>query len=177
MGIAQFAAGQKLTASQLNSLPVVVSYLSTGSVSNSAAETVIGTFTIPAGDATFPGGYQFFVHGTGSITGTPTLTVRMRLNGIAGTLLVTGTGTATIPTNIFQFQGWLGMEALGSPGSFGQQISVVLTYTGTASQAFGVLDAVAMNTTVSNTLVITAQYSAASPSNTATTKFGALYRL
>jgi len=52
MGLAPLLAAQDLTAATLNQLPVVVSTLALGSTSNTNTETIIGTFTIPAGTIT-----------------------------------------------------------------------------------------------------------------------------
>src|SRR5215469_8427771 len=146
MGINPVAAGQKLTATMINQLPVVISYLSTGSVSNSNAETVVGTFTIPANDPTFPGGYEWISHATCTMTASPTLTVRLRLGGVAGTLLSSGTGTFSVTPGIFQFQGWLLMEATGAGGSFGGQSTVAVNFAGSPSSHIDQFEAVAINT-------------------------------
>lgn len=180
MGISQFAAGQRVRAQDLNQLPVVVSYLATGTVSGTASETVIGTFTIPAGDPTAPGGYWWKVHGVATSVSTPNITIRIRLNSVTGTILLgAGPSSFGVTPAIWQYDGWLGFEAIGSSGTFGFYCIVAdnfttpsVTATATAQQ-----EAVAINTTVANTLVCTAQFSVSNASNTATSKFGAMYRL
>src|ERR1035437_9722097 len=87
MGAVQVTAGQRITAAVLNNLPVTVSPLATGSVASSAAETVVGSFTIPAGDPVATFGYRLGCMGTAGDTGTPTLTIRARRTGAGGTLL------------------------------------------------------------------------------------------
>jgi hypothetical protein len=177
VGITQFAAGQRVTAQQLNSLPVVVSYLATGSGgASSTSEVIVGTFTIPANDPSSPGGYWFWVNGTMTQAGTPTLTMRVRLNSTSGTALAGAANVTNTTPGIFQIDCKIGMEAIGSSGSFGSFVNIWANYGGSVQNPF-LFDAVALNTTISNTLVVTAQFNASNSGNLATTKFGALYRL
>jgi hypothetical protein len=176
MGISQVTAGQTLTALDINQLPVVVSYLATGTGgASSTSETVIGTFTIPAGDPTFPGGYWFYVHGIFTEAGSPNLIIQMRSSGLSGTKISFCSGTVTAgAAGIFDIVGWMGFEAIGAGGSFGNFSQTIIT-----ALTIGLwnTDAVAIDTTVSETLVVTATFNASNASNSATTKFGALYRL
>src|SRR5215472_14124815 len=95
-------AGQDITAALLNSLPQPLDTLTTGSIANSVAETVIGTFPagIPANDAATNNGYNFVVTGTADVTGTPTLRIRLRVGSAGGPRiydsgsLTTGAGSA-----------------------------------------------------------------------------------
>jgi hypothetical protein len=175
MGVAQFTAGQPLTALEVNQLPVIVSYLSVGSVTNTAAETVIGTFTIPAGDPTFPGGYFWKVHGTALEAGSPTCAIRMRFGSLVGTQMAIVTGVITTATSIFDLEGFIGIESLGSGGTLGGMTTATMTGLSISQWQN---EALAINTTISNNIVVTAQYvSGGSTSNTASTKFGAMYRL
>lgn len=181
MGVAQFTAGQSLTALEVNQLPVIVSYLATGSVSNSTAETVIGTFTIPAGDPTSPGGYQYYALITCAEAGGTSLLVRMRLGTVTGTQIGGYTSAITFNSTpgAVDLHGFVALTAIGSAGTLdavgygGQNIL------GAGAGQFGPFYAIAtaINTTIANNIVITAQFGNASVSNTATAQFGSLYRL
>ena len=181
MGITQLAAGQKLTAATINQLPVVVSYLSTGSGgTSSTSEVQIGSFTIPAGDPTFPGGYQWVIHTVCTAAASPTLTVRLRLNSLAGTILGINdaSNTQSFSPGIVQHNGWIQLEAIGSSGFFGCYNSTyALLQSATTTTHVNQTDGTAINTTVSNTILVTAQFGASNAGNSATTKSGALYRL
>jgi hypothetical protein len=176
MGLTSVLAGQDETAATANLLPPAASILATGTVSNSNAETIIGTFTIPAGDASSAsGGYWFYVHGTSTEAANPNLTLRTRLNSTAGTILSSlGPSALTATPGTFDILLWLLFEGIGAAGTFGCVSQTTMT-----NVAFitGGAEAVAINTTIANTLVITAQFSAAAAANTATTKAGVLYRL
>jgi len=87
MGLAPIQAGQRITAAVANSLPVTLSPLTLGSVSSSAAETVIGSFTIPASNAVAGNGYAFHILGNANDTGTPALTFNLRINSVAGSVI------------------------------------------------------------------------------------------
>lgn len=180
MGIAPVAAGEEIIADIINQLPVVVSYLSTGSVANSTAETIIGTFTIGPDQATFPGGFWWNIFGVATNTGSPTVTMRIRLNSVTGTLLF-NPGAVSVSSGSgsqFWIGGGMGFEAIGSSGSFGIWDQWMASFSGaTAAQTPSMIDAISIDTTATNTLVLTAQWSAASASNTAATRFGAMYRL
>jgi len=178
MGITAVAAGQRLTAAMINSLPVVVSYLSTGGVSNSVAETVIGTFTIPASDPQFPGGYRMNIFGTVTETGSPTVSIRVKLNTTGGTTLLSLTGaTVSNATSFFGITGFLGFSSVGVSGAFGSDLKLNQNFNGSSVIGGGIAGAVAINTTGgSNLIIVTAQFGTANASNTATTTFGAMYR-
>jgi len=181
VGITQLAAGQKLTAATINQLPVVVSYLSTGSGgTSSTSEVQIGSFTIPANDPTNPGGYWWKIHTTCTAASSPTLTVRLRLNTLAGTILAVGdaSNTVSLSNGIIQHDGWVGFEAIGSSGSFGSWCATyAFLQAATTTTHVNQTDGTAINTTISNSILVTAQYGASNAGNTATTRFGSLYRL
>jgi hypothetical protein len=180
MGITALAAGQRATAAQINSLPVVTSYLSTGSVTNTTSETIIGTFTIAAGDPAFPGGYRFEVVGTAAQSGTPNVSMRVRLNSTSGALLFSATGVSfSAASTPFAFDGFIMFSAIGASGAFYGSVIMNSNFGGAATAVLtpGIPNNVAINTTISNTIVVTAQFSAASSSDTVTTIGGAMYRL
>lgn len=156
--------------------------LTPATVANTTAETVIGTFTIPANDASTGGVYRAIVYGTASTTGTPTITFRVRLGGLAGVLL--GTFTAITSASGLVSGGWAvnsnvfcvangGSATWSATNTLTSQIASLATG---ATQAALTNGTVTKSSTVSNTLVITAQWSAASASNTASSTGGLLYR-
>lgn len=171
-------AGQRLT-SQL--LSTTVSTLATGSVSNSTAETVIGTLTIPAGNPSVGTGYRFTVFGSVDDAGTPALSVSVRLGGVAGTL-IWNSGSLTCASGITG-QWWFldcvtYFTATGSGGTlqFGGTLAESYTTTSGASHVSG-LTGVTVNTTAAMTLSITGKWGTLSPSNTVRTLGGSLLRL
>jgi len=181
MGITQVPAGSRATAQQFNSLPVIVSYLSTGSGgTSSTSEVQVGSFTIPANDPTFPGGYQWVIHTVCAATGSPTLTVRLRLNTLAGTILAVNdpSNTVSLSAGIIQHNGWIFNEALGSSGSFGSYNSTfAFLQAATTTTHVNQTEATGINTTISNTILVTAQFGTSNAGNSVTTKGGSLYRL
>jgi len=180
MGVAQVVAGQRLTASLFNQLPAIVSSMATASVSSSVTETAIGTFTLAAGDPllSFPGGYWFEAFGSAAETASPLLSIRVRLNSTAGTLLLQLAG-ATVSTtpSYFGITGKILLAAVGSSGSFGAYLSLTSNFGGSGVVTPGIAGAVAINTTVSNTILVTAQWGTTSASNVATGTGGSMYRL
>ncbi|WP_190869029.1 right-handed parallel beta-helix repeat-containing protein, partial [Actinomadura sp. RB99] len=62
---------------------------------NATAETVVATLPIPANDAAPGIRYSFAVAGQASTTGTPTLTIRVRLGGVSGAVVAAFTGVVT----------------------------------------------------------------------------------
>jgi len=180
MGITQVAAGSRATAATFNSLPVIVSYLSTGSGgTSSTSEVSIGSFTIPANDPTFPGGYQWQIHTVCAAAASPTLTIRLRLNTLAGTILAVNdpSNTVSLSAGIIQHNGWIINEALGSSGSFGSYCSTyAFLQAATTTTHVNQTEATGINTTISNTILVTAQFGTSNAGNSATTKGGALYR-
>ena len=99
MGLAPVQAGQRITAAVANSLPVTLSPLTLGSVSSSAAETIIGSFTIPANNAVAGNGYAFHILGNANDTGTPTLTFNLRINSVSGSIIGLTMGPWTCRTS------------------------------------------------------------------------------
>jgi|SRR5215469_354020 len=181
MGITQFSAGQRLTAAALNSLPVVVSYLSTGSGgASSTSEVQVGSFTIPANDESFPGGYWWVIHSTVAAVSSPTCTVRLRLNTVGGTILAINdpSNTVSLSAGIVQHWGWIIDEAIGSSGSFGSLCNTwAFLQAATTTTHVNQTENSSLNTTISNSILVTAQFGASNAGNLVTTKGGALYRL
>ncbi|WP_433856644.1 right-handed parallel beta-helix repeat-containing protein [Streptomyces kronopolitis] len=155
-----------------NSSDAPASSTTTGTAANSTTETVVASWLIPAGDALPGTAYRFAAHGQASTTATPTLTIRVRLGGVGGTVVAAfaavTTGTA-IANRGWEVNGVLHAIAPGSSGTWsgGAQLWHRLAST-TGATAQDVTDgAITRDSTVDQALVITAQWSAASASNTA----------
>jgi hypothetical protein len=147
-------------------------------VANTASETVIAALTIPAGDAVAGAVYRIKAWGVASVTGTPTLTLRSRLGGVAGTALgSSGARTASSGVSNRSWQVTVDLTCL-TTGATGTWFASQITYeavTLAASPPFAspglILDgtsAVTLDSTVSEDLVITATWGTASASNTLT---------
>ncbi|MGW7248810.1 right-handed parallel beta-helix repeat-containing protein [Streptomyces decoyicus] len=154
---------------------------SLAAAANTAAETVVASWTIPAGDAAPGTGYRFVAHGVASTTGTPTLTIRVRLGGAAGVVIASFTAVTT--SSAISNRGWRvdgSLHSITSGGSAtwagGASLSHHFAST-TGSAQYELTDAaVTKDSTTDQTLVVTAQWSAASASNTATATAGQLTR-
>ncbi len=183
MGVTAVAAGQKITAALLNSLPVSIP-LVTGSVASSAAETVIGTFTIPANDpaAVAGSGFRFAVYGTADDTATPTLTLRLRFNTTGGTQIFSSiaalTCRATVTNMPWFYDGWIDFSSGGAGASCATQgqLNETLVSTTPANHA-NAHGPDTVDVTVQWSLVVTAQWSASSASNICRTLSGSLIRM
>ncbi len=187
MGEALITAGQRITASMLNGLPVALANLATGSVTSTTTETVVGTLAaaIPAGDAAVNSGYEIRVSGTADGAATsPTLTLALRLDTAAGAVLVThsavtylaagGTGRGFFIAATFH------ATAVGVSGKlFGvSQLLENVSKTGNANvDSQNNQNNTTIDTTVAHNIVLTAKWSAASASNTARTLAGDIVRI
>src|SRR5215472_12490456 len=162
-------AGQDITAALLNSLPQPLDTLTTGSVTNSAAETVIGTFAagIPANDEVTNNGYNIVVTGTDDATSTPTIRIRIRLNSAGGNRIYdSGSLTASAGTaQPWWINCFLMVTSTGSSGTFDSGgIGAYATIATPTAPVASLFTAAAINTTVTNTLVVTAQWGTPSAS-------------
>lgn len=178
----QWFAGLDATAARLNSPPVVASMVN-GNVANSNLETVIGTFTVAAGQypAAANQGFRWQLSGTCGGTASPTLTVRMRVVSTSGTIIGSGSNTVTSASGWFDFDGWMLFSAIGSGGAFTSRNVVDEAFGGaagapTASGTF-VTNGTAWNTTIANPIYVTAQFSVANAANVAAGLSGNLYPL
>lgn len=178
----QIYAGEQVTADQINAMSRFVSVITCDSVTDTETETIVGTVTIPATDAGLAvnGGYYLLWMGVVSCTGTPTLIIRVRMGSVTGANLQQYSNTCL--SDLSDATATLRMEMLitaaGSSGTFScvSQLISGIGATPTASQ-FDAGNALAINTTEAVTLVITAQWNAASTSNTATGTAGNLDRV
>lgn len=144
----------------------------TTTVSNTTSETALQTFNIPASDAVVGAVYRIRAFGTCVVTGTPTMTFRWRLGGTGGTALIalsaitarSGMSDGTWEMDFLVTCTATGVSGTWSPALRGSHN--FLTNNATVTQVVPVVTAsVTRDTTISNDLVFTAQWSAASSSN------------
>lgn len=144
-------------------------------VANTITETAFATITLPANDAVVGAVYKIHAYGTLGVTGTPTMTFRGRLGGAAGTQMVVFP-SVTIRTGatdgFWDIIYYLTCLTTGVSGTWSPMmkyshnfLTSVTTYThlGPITSA-----PVTRDTTISNDMVLTATWSAASASNTIT---------
>ena len=147
-------------------------------VANTTTETVVGTFTIPASDAVAGAIYRARVVANVSFLASAQLTWRARLGGVSGTLLaaagpttLSGTGQTNKESCV---DASLVCAATGASGTWFALLQEIrnTTQTGAVGDVqLGSSDGtVTRDTTVSNDFVLTAQWAAASASNTLTAR-------
>lgn len=176
----QWLAGMDITAARLNSPPIVAG-LVTGNVANSNLETVIGTFNVPAGQypTAVSQGFEWKIACTCGGTASPTLTVRMRVASTSGTIILSGANPVTSSAAWFTIEGWMLFNAVGSGGTFLSLANIAENFNGSAgaplAQGWYSTLNTAWNTTISNPIYVTAQFSAANAANVAATVAGNLY--
>lgn len=150
----------------------------TATVANTLTETVIATLNIPASDAAVGATYRITVYGTASVTATPTITVRGRLGGVAGTLAAT-LGPVTASTGVTNQTWSVDFDVMclttGASGTWMPRFVMLQNVTGASVQTGGILlptsgASLTRDTTASSDMVVTWQWSAASASNTATAR-------
>jgi hypothetical protein len=147
-------------------------------VANTTTETVVGTFTIPANDAVVGATYRARLIANVSFLASAQLTWRARLGGVAGTQLAaagptTLSGTAqTNKESIVEVD--LVCVSTGASGTWFTMLAEQRNTTQTGSLGdiqLGSSDGtITRDTTASNAFVITAQWAAASASNTLTAR-------
>jgi hypothetical protein len=158
-----------------------VSDLKAASRRNFAAERVVGTYTIQPGDAIAGTAYEFWGAGAADGTGTAALQVRLRIGGLTGAVLAT-TGDVTCRAASAMAFGWRGRIAFTAVGASGATVDAVSDITETFAGAdpalhSGVAQGVAAgDTTQPVTVVVTAQWRAASTSNAVRTTSGTIRR-
>ncbi|MCX4450724.1 right-handed parallel beta-helix repeat-containing protein [Streptomyces sp. NBC_01789] len=155
---------------------------SVATAANTTTETILASWSIPAGDAADYASYRFTAQGVASTTGTPTLTIRVRLGGVAGAVVAAFTAVTT--SSAISGRGWRvdGSLLAVAPGSASATWSGGATLTHHLSATTGVVQheltdgTITRDSTSSQALVVTAQWSAASASNTATAQVGQMVR-
>jgi hypothetical protein len=162
------SALELLTLAMLTRAPSIP--LVTGSVASSNAETVIGTFTVPANDsaAVAGSGYQF------------------RINGLGGTQIGNQPGALTCRTTAtgmqYAIDGWLYFITAGASAQLSGH-SVLDESVSSATPVvhgngtFGASNPGTFDSTAAWTLVLTATWGTSSASNIARTLTGGLYRI
>ncbi len=153
--------------------------LFTGSVTyaNSTTETVLSSFTIPANDAVVGACYRIEMWGQAGCTGTPTITFRARIGGVAGTSLSPNvlTFASGVTSKRWRCSVLVTCTATGASGAWASSIvtqsSIPTSGSSSSTDCTVIADGTAgavRDTTVSSDLVITGLWSAASASNTLT---------
>lgn len=146
-------------------------------VQNTASETVIASLTIPANDAVVGATWQITAWGVASVTATPTITLRSRIGGLSGVQLASSgarTASSGITGHTWRTETYLVCLSTGSSGTwFGQQVATeAISVAGSAPFVPAVIQdgtvSATADTTISETLVVTAAWSAASASNSLT---------
>lgn len=155
-------------------------------VASSTTETIIATYSIPANDMVAGAVYKITAWGTAGVTGTPTLTYRARMGGVAGTTLGTCAVTAagTVANKVWRMEIYVVCLTTGGSGTAFGNLSLFsglnATTANPATNPTHIMDggsAITVNTTTSQDLVITSQWSASSASNTITSRGFAAERI
>jgi len=131
-------------------------------LTNTTAETVIGTYSIPANSCAAGTTIKFYAQGiVTAAAGADTLTIRVRLNGVAGTIVCASAGVDVVANDVWIVHGYLTHRTVGTGGTFvGSGLAAIGTpATGAARPAL--IGSTATNTTSPRTLVVTGQWSAA----------------
>jgi hypothetical protein len=138
---------------------------------SSTTETLIHIHGIEANAPQVGSSHYGVVWGIASVTATPTLTFRLRLGGVAGTLLATVVVTAAsgVTNKSWRVVGELICLTSGVSGTWQGALSVITDLNTTLPSGATVnvpTAAVSKDTTTVSHLSITAQWSASSASNT-----------
>jgi hypothetical protein len=137
----------------------------TSSASNTTGETqMFGAFTLPANQQSV---WKIVCFGTfDNTTGSPTITFRVKIGGVTVATYVLTVGASAGTVRAWRVEGEVICMTTGASGTWAGNLSGHAN-TGAAQVSF--VDAtnptIVRDTTVSNTLEITAQWSAASASN------------
>lgn len=143
-----------------------------------ATETALSTLSLPGN---LPAGATFRVTAFGTISEAastaPTISFRLRIGGVSGTYLtgagVVGFNTATPMQGSWQFQGLVTVASIGVTGTWVGNTTVTTDFASwgvnrTTSPYTNSSDPVTRDTTISQTLAMTAQWSASSTFNSLT---------
>ena len=157
---------------QAESLVRYTAYANTAAstaVTNSTSETAFSTsYTIPAGTLVPGEAIDIFWQGIATATNsTDTLTIKVYIGGLSGTLLFTHAATDVADNNTFFGTYKLIIRTIGSSGTlvgFGWGKSVPAAE-GTITVKDDILASTAIDTTTSKDITVSAQWSVASASN------------
>lgn len=147
-------------------------------LANSTTETVVGTFTIPANDAVIGATYRARMIANVSFLASAQLTWRARLGGVAGTTLavigpttLSGTGQTNKESAVTAHLVCVSTGAAGTWFALADETRNTTQAGAAGDVQLGSTDGtVTRDTTASNAFVITAQWAAASASNTLTAR-------
>jgi hypothetical protein len=147
-----------------------------GPVANTTTETVIATFNIPANDMVVGATYELTAWGVASTTLTPTLTFRGRIGGVAGTSNGSTPITAgsSVSNKVWRVTFRVVCITTGASGTFHGNLETAEGVSNTAINPSTVTvrmdgnSVVAVDTTASKDMVITAAWGTANASNTLT---------
>jgi hypothetical protein len=141
-------------------------------IASSSAEAALQTFAIPASDAAVGAVYRIRAYGTAQVTGTPTMTFRFRIGGVAGTALISVgaiTARSGMTDGFWELEFIATCSATGVSGTFSPFMRGTHNFLTNATTLTHILPqvvaSVTRDTTISNDLVLTGQWSASSPSN------------
>jgi hypothetical protein len=178
----QILAGSQVSADELNALGNRVATMTMASAANTTAETVIGSVTVPANDPGLElnGGYEVHLFGVASCTATPSLDLRVRLGSVTGTV-VANSNTMTLSSDASDARIYVSFKlmitAAGSSGTLDCMGEFLTNVTGSYVAIYSGTPAQPIDTEDPFTLVITAQWSAASVSNVCTGDVGSIDRI
>lgn len=147
-------------------------------VANTTTETVVSTFPIPANDAVAGASYQVKLVANVSFLASAQLTWRARIGGVSGTVITTNGPTTLSGTAQTNKEAVIELTVIclttGGSGTWFGSMEEARNTTQTGSvgeiQITSSDGGVTRDTTISNDLVITAQWGAASASNTLTAR-------
>ena len=145
--------------------------VSTVTVANTTTETVVFTHTIGAGTAAVGNAFRAVALGQASTTGTPTLTVRARIGGVAGQVVgsIVITTASGISNKNLRLEAEMLCKTTGASATWLGGITTVNELTATlpgCAVPNVITAAVTKDSTVQQTFVITVQWGTASASNT-----------
>lgn len=169
-------------AAKKNAQPSV----STGPITTSTTETVIATYTIPAGDATAGAVYKITAWGVASTVSGQVLTFRNRMGGTGGTSNATCplTGTATVSNKVWKVELYVTILTTGASGTWAGNLTLQegVSVSGSNPVLAGVTrmdgsGTTTINTTISNDLCITTQWTSSNASNSLTCRGFAAERI
>lgn len=138
---------------------------------NSTGEQAIATMSIPANDGVIGAVYRLHAWGTLTVTGTPTITFRLRLAAAAALLIAAPAITVRSGATDGQWEAdcYVMVGSTGVAGTWAPKFKIQHNFLTSATTwtPLGPLTSapVTQDTTVANTLTLTAQWSAASASN------------
>lgn len=161
--------------------PATMASLATQTQQNFTAERVIGTYTIPAGDAIAGSAYTFWGAGVAGDVLTPTLQIRVRVGGLTGAIIgdTTGITCRTAAGMAFSWSGRLVFTTAGAASVLDADCNVTEHFASGAGAIHGhaAQGTAGPDTTAAVTVVVTAAWSAASASNTIQTSSGSMERI